>query len=96
MTIHCSATHQVLNQAGPATGWNAFSDDAVLRGVVTRGAPWVADKAAALGAYAGEAEMQELARLANRHGPELRTHDRFGHRRHWCCQSCPPCSTCRL
>ena len=24
------ATHQVLNQARPATGWNAFSDDRLL------------------------------------------------------------------
>ena len=32
------ATHQVLNQARPATGWNAFSGDAVLQGIVARGA----------------------------------------------------------
>jgi putative acyl-CoA dehydrogenase len=47
MNIHTGATHQVLNQARAATGWNAFSDDAVLQRVVTRGAPWVADKAGA-------------------------------------------------
>jgi putative acyl-CoA dehydrogenase len=39
------ATHLVLNQARAATGWNAFSDDPVLQGVVTRSAPWVAEKA---------------------------------------------------
>jgi putative acyl-CoA dehydrogenase len=83
MNIHTGATHQVLNQARAATGWNAFSDDAVLQRVVTRGAPWVADKAGALGAHAGDAETQELARLANRHGPELCTHDRFGNRVDW-------------
>ena len=76
-------THQVLNQARAATGWNAFSDDAVLRGIVARGAPWVAGKAAALGAYAGDADTQDLARLANRHAPELKTHDRFGNRIDW-------------
>ena len=83
MTVHAYATHQVLNQARPAIGWNAFSGDAVLRGIVARGAPWVADKATALGARAGDAEVQELARLANRHGPELRTHDRYGNRIDW-------------
>jgi putative acyl-CoA dehydrogenase len=83
MNIHSGATHQVLNQARPATGWNAFSSDAVLQGIVARGSPWVADNAVALGAYAGDADTQELARLANRCGPELRTHDRFGHRIDW-------------
>ena len=76
-------THQVLNQARPATGWNAFSDDAVLTGIVDRLAPWVAEKASALGDHAGDAETQELARLANRFGPELKTHDRFGNRADW-------------
>jgi putative acyl-CoA dehydrogenase len=33
-----------------------------------------------LGARAGSAETQELARLANEHPPALRTHDRSGHR----------------
>ena len=77
------ATHQVLNQARPAIGWNAFTGDKVLQGTVARGAPWVAEKATALGAEAGDAEVQELARLANRHGPELRTHDRYGNRIDW-------------
>jgi putative acyl-CoA dehydrogenase len=83
MNIRAGATHQVLNQARAATGWNAFSDDAVLQSVVTRSAPWVADKALALGEHAGDADTQELARLANRYGPELRAHDRFGNRIDW-------------
>ena len=77
------ATHRVLNQAGPALGWNAFSDDRLLRDQVQRFAPWVADRAAALGSYAGDDATQEAARLANKHGPELRTHDRFGNRIDW-------------
>lgn len=60
MNVHTGATHQVLNQARAVTDWNAFSDDAVLQGVVTRSAPWAADKALALGAHAGNAETQEL------------------------------------
>jgi hypothetical protein len=35
------------------------------------------------GAVAGDEEVQELARLANRHLPELKTHDRFGNRADW-------------
>ena len=41
------------------------------------------DKATALGKHAGDADTHELARLANRYGPELRTHDRFGNRMDW-------------
>jgi putative acyl-CoA dehydrogenase len=77
------STHAVLNQAQPATGFNAFSDDAVLRNAIAREAPWAAGRCAALGAVAGDEEVQELARLANRHVPELKTHDRFGNRIDW-------------
>lgn len=77
------ATHQVRNQARPATGFNAFSGDVVLRAAVAREAPWAADRCEALGAVAGDGDVQELARLANRHHPELRTHDRFGNRVDW-------------
>lgn len=77
------ATHEVFNQASPASGFNAFSDDVVLRQAIEREAPWAADRCRALGAVAGDAEVQELARLANRHLPELKTHDRFGNRVDW-------------
>jgi putative acyl-CoA dehydrogenase len=76
-------THKVLNQARPATGFNAFTGDAVLREAIAREAPWAAERCAALGAIAGDEEIQELARLANRHLPELKTHDRFGNRIDW-------------
>ena len=71
------------NQAKAATGWNAFSDDRLLVSIAERLAPWVKDKAAKLGAHAGEEATQELARLANKHTPELKTHDRFGNRIDW-------------
>ena len=71
------------NQARPATGWNAFSDDRLLVSIADRYAPWVKEKAARLGAHAGDEATQELARLANRHTPELKTHDRFGNRIDW-------------
>lgn len=76
-------THQVLNQAQPASGFNAFSGDAVLCDAITREAPWATNRCAALGAVAGDDGVQELARLANRHIPELKTHDRFGNRIDW-------------
>jgi putative acyl-CoA dehydrogenase len=77
------ATHDVLNQAAPAAGFNAFTGDAVLRAAIAREAPWAADRCEALGAVAGDEDAQELARLANRHLPELKTHDRFGNRVDW-------------
>lgn len=77
------STHQVLNQALPATGFNAYTNDAVLRAAIGREAPWAHERCAALGAVAGDEAVQELARLANRHLPELKTHDRFGNRIDW-------------
>jgi putative acyl-CoA dehydrogenase len=77
------ATHEVRNQAQPASGFNAFTGDAVLREAIAREAPWAAERCARLGAVAGDEAVQELARLANRHLPELKTHDRFGHRIDW-------------
>ena len=77
------ATRRAPNQAETATGWNAFSDDRLLVSIADRLAPWVKDKAAKLGAHAGDEATQELARLANKHTPELRTHDRFGNRIDW-------------
>jgi putative acyl-CoA dehydrogenase len=77
------STHEVLNQATPAIGFNAFTGDAVLRAAIEREAPWAADRCEALGACAGDEHVQELARLANRHLPELKTHDRFGNRIDW-------------
>jgi len=77
------STHKVLNQALPASGFNAFSGDVVLRAAIDREAAWAADRCAALGAVAGDESVQELARLANRYTPELKTHDRFGNRMDW-------------
>ena len=82
-TIDRYSTHQVLNQASPASGFNAFSGDVVLRHAIAREAPWATDRCAALGAVAGDENVQELARLANRHIPELKTHDRYGNRIDW-------------
>lgn len=77
------ATHLVRNQAAPASGFNAFDGDAVLTAAVAREAPWAAARCSALGRLAGDEAVQELARLANRHLPELKTHDRYGNRIDW-------------
>lgn len=76
-------THVVRNQAQPASGFNAFTGDAVVHAAINRDAPWAAAKCEALGAVVGDQDVQELARLANRHAPELKTHDRFGNRVDW-------------
>lgn len=44
------STHKVLNQALPASGFNAFTGDAVLRAAIGREAPWATERCAALGA----------------------------------------------
>jgi putative acyl-CoA dehydrogenase len=76
-------THRVLNQARPSLGHNAFTGDVALRARVAGHAPWVVPNAAGLGALAGDEQVQELARLANEHHPQLRSHDRFGNRLDW-------------
>jgi putative acyl-CoA dehydrogenase len=74
------STHAVENQPPPLEGWNAFEHDLALQEALTRHAPWGAEAARALGGEVGSAHVIKLARDANRFAPELRTHDRFGHR----------------
>ena len=75
------ATHEVTNQPPPFSDFDAWSRDAWLRAAVVRcGATGVEPMARTLGRFVGSAEAQEHARLANRNAPELRTHDRHGHR----------------
>lgn len=83
LTADRYSTHAVYNQAQPAIEFNAFTGDAVVREAIEREAPWAAGRCASLGAVVGNGEVQELARLANRYLPELKTHDRFGHRVDW-------------
>jgi putative acyl-CoA dehydrogenase len=74
-------THEVINQSTPFVGVNLFDSDRALRDALRFNAPQLDTRAlSAIGAEAGSAETVEHARLANVHTPELRTHDRFGHR----------------
>jgi putative acyl-CoA dehydrogenase len=74
-------THEVTNQAQPLADVNLFRHNRPLQDALAH--HWPAyDRARfdALGAEAGSAAMQTHARLANLHSPQLRSHDRFGHR----------------
>ena len=78
------ATHQVTNQPVPLEDYNLFDTDTALKQAVAReagaGADDVARRLSAYGAELGRADMLAAAGDANRFAPELRTHDRYGHR----------------
>ncbi|WP_053913153.1 acyl-CoA dehydrogenase family protein [Streptomyces sp. TP-A0875] len=74
------ATHEVTNQPPPLAPYDAAEDTALLEGVRREGAGWAEKGLRRLGRRAGSAEAQEWGDLANRHAPELRTHDRYGNR----------------
>ncbi len=74
-------THEIFNQATPFENVNLYACDTALReGLEREGAGHAADALAALGERLGRAEVLELGRLANLHGPELRNFDRSGRR----------------
>jgi putative acyl-CoA dehydrogenase len=75
-----STTHHVTNQPPPLAPYDASEDAALLEGLRREGADWAEEDVRRIGLRAGSAEAQEWAELANRHEPELRTHDRYGHR----------------
>jgi len=75
------ATHEVMNQATPLVGHNAFTGDRLLGEIAAREPiGWARPLLAEAGRTVASAEVAVLARDANRHCPELRTHDRFGNR----------------
>lgn len=74
-------THIVENQSPVLEDYNVFESDPVLSEALLReGGAWGADRARTLGGLVGSAEVLQWARDANRHTPELRTHDRVGNR----------------
>ncbi|WP_433859087.1 acyl-CoA dehydrogenase family protein [Streptomyces kronopolitis] len=75
-----TVTHEVVNQAPPLTGFSTADEPALLEALRRDGAAWGVPEVAELGALAGSAAVQDQARWAEAHPPELRTHDRFGHR----------------
>jgi putative acyl-CoA dehydrogenase len=74
-------THSVANQPPPLEGYNVFGSDAVLsEGLEREGGEWARERAVELGAVCGRAEVIRWGFEANENPPQLRTHDRFGHR----------------
>ncbi len=74
-------THAVTNQPSPLEDVDLFSSDTALaEGTEREGAAWARERLEAAGRALGSAETLELGRDANRYTPELRTHDRYGHR----------------
>ena len=74
-------THEPLNLSSELADFNPYEQDRALREAVLReGAAWADDGLRQFGAQVGSAAHLELGVLANRHPPELDTHDRFGRR----------------
>jgi len=74
-------SHEVTNQPPPLVDYNLFDSDPILRAALEReGGGWAAARASAFGARLGSEQVAELAESADRHPPELRSFDRFGHR----------------
>jgi putative acyl-CoA dehydrogenase len=74
-------THDVTNQPPPLAGYDvAAADVALMEGLRREGAGWAEDGLHELGTLAGSEEAIAWGFEANRNEPELRTHDRFGHR----------------
>jgi putative acyl-CoA dehydrogenase len=74
-------THEVTNQAPPLADYNLFSSDAALSSALERdGAGWHRDALLRHGAALTTPDTLALAELANRHTPELITHDPRGQR----------------
>ena len=75
------ATHDVSNQPPPLERYDVFGSDRALVQAFGREAPGAdAAELHQIGALAGQPETIALGFEANEHEPELRTHDRFGHR----------------
>ncbi|MBL0731003.1 isovaleryl-CoA dehydrogenase [Piscinibacter sp. HJYY11] len=76
-----ASTHEVFNVSSELADYNLYLQDQALAEAVAReGAAWAHDDLAVFGELVGTAEHLELGALANKHPPELDTHDRFGHR----------------
>ncbi|MEX2108406.1 MAG: acyl-CoA dehydrogenase family protein [Solirubrobacterales bacterium] len=76
-----SGTHEVFNQPSPLEDYNPFDSDQVLVEALRReGAEWAEGRARELGAICGSHQTIRWGFEANEKKPELRTHDRYGHR----------------
>lgn len=76
-----ASTHEVENQPKPLENYNLYlADKALQKALIREGADWADSDLTAFGELAGKKENIELGFQANKYQPELRTHDRYGHR----------------
>src|SRR3954447_9872433 len=76
-----AVTHEVINQAPPFLGHNAYDTDVALQEAIAReGGAWGTDRLHDLGAVVMSEEADGHRRRAQRNVPRLHQHDRFGHR----------------
>jgi putative acyl-CoA dehydrogenase len=76
------AVPAAANQAPPLANYNLYAADRALQEALAwTNAGWAHDDLSKLGGLAGEPRTIELGFLANRHTPQLHTHDRYGNRR---------------
>ncbi|MGJ9412846.1 acyl-CoA dehydrogenase family protein [Aeromicrobium sp. CF4.19] len=73
-------THEVTNQAPPLIEHDASDYPPYIEALHRHGAADAVERVRAVGVAAGSREVQELGELAERHTPQLHTHDRHGHR----------------
>jgi hypothetical protein len=73
--------HQADNQSPPFAGHNAYRSDPLLKDIAADMPRGLRTDFETVGKFTlASAEAQDLARIANRAVPELRTHDGFGNR----------------
>jgi putative acyl-CoA dehydrogenase len=76
-----AVTHEVFNQSTPLVDVDLFSANRPLQDALAFHLPGVdRERFIAMGRELGSAAMQQHARLANVNKPQLKTHDRYGHR----------------
>ncbi|QBI54688.1 isovaleryl-CoA dehydrogenase [Streptomonospora litoralis] len=73
-------THEVFNQPEPLEDYDVAADPALTEGLEREEAGWAADELHELGRLAGSGRARAWGEQANANEPELRTHDRYGHR----------------
>ena len=73
-------THDVFNQPTPYAGINAYLADPILTEIGRAMPKAVRDGFSTIGRFVTSPEAQDMARIANRATPELKTFDARGHR----------------
>ncbi len=74
-------THTVTNQPPPLENYNPYNrDKALSEGLAREASKSIQQRAEKLGASVGSETIIRLGELANKHPPELRNFDAYGHR----------------